>query len=45
MIFPFALLGLVLGMRCIDRVNERTARLVIILALIISGTALLITSL
>lgn len=45
MIFPFALLGLVLSMRCIDRVNERTARLVIILALIISGAALIVTNL
>ena len=45
MIIPFMLAGLLLGMKCIDRVNERTAQLIIIVALILSGAGLIITNL
>ena len=45
MLAPFMLGGLLLGLRCIHRVNERTARLIIILALIASGAGLIITNL
>lgn len=44
-ILPFTLLGLLLGSLCIRRVNERTARFVIIGALIVSGIALIAANL
>lgn len=44
LLFPVMVAGLLLGIRCISKVNERTARLIIILALIISGAALIITN-
>ena len=45
MLIPAMLAGLLLGIRCIDRVNERTARAIVIAALIISGAALIVTNL
>lgn len=44
-LFPVMVAGLLLGIRCISRVNERAARLIIIIALIFSGAALIITNL
>ena len=45
LLFPVMVAGLLLGIRCIAKVNERTARLIIIIALITSGAALIITNL
>ena len=44
-ILPFALLGLVLGMAAGKKLNEATARKLVILMLIISGAALIMTNL
>ena len=45
LLMPVMVAGLLLGIRCIAKVNERTARLIIIIALITSGAALIITNL
>ena len=45
LILPFALGGMGLGMRCVSRINERTAKLVVIGALILSGAALMLANL
>lgn len=45
LLMPVMVAGLLLGIRCIAKVNERTARFIIILALILSGAALIITNL
>lgn len=45
LLMPVMVAGLLLGIRCISKVNERTARLIIIIALITSGAALIITNL
>jgi len=44
-IFPFALLGLVLGMAAAGKLNERTARKIVIIMLILSGSVLMATNL
>lgn len=40
-VIPFMLAGLLAGMKLIDRVNERAAKLIVIVALMISGAALI----
>ena len=45
MILPFALLGLWLGMRVSDRIDERIARKTVIIMLIASGAALILKAL
>ena len=44
-LFPFMLAGLLLGMRSGSLLNERTVRRLVIVALIISGAALIVNSL
>lgn len=44
-LIPFMLAGLLLGIRLIDRVNGRTARLIVIAALILSGAGLIAANL
>lgn len=44
-ILPFALLGLLLGMAAGRKLNERTAKTIVIVMLIVSGAALMITNL
>lgn len=44
-ILPFALGGMWLGMRCVSRINERAARMVVIGALVLSGAALIASNL
>ena len=45
LLVPFMLLGLSLGMRCSKTLNEKTVRKTVILALIVSGAAMILTNL
>ena len=44
LLVPFMLISLFLGMKLSDRINEKTARRIVILMLIISGTALIVNN-